>query len=101
MRYKIQILPTAWDDLKKIEDYYCLQFDVETALRLSDAILDSLERLEEFPDSGSETPDKWLNERGYRMVVHEKFASIYRQIGNEVYVYHVANTQTEYTKLLY
>ncbi|OUQ68504.1 plasmid stabilization protein [Eubacterium sp. An11] len=97
--YRVEILPTAWEDLKRIEDYYLLQFDVESAMKVTDQILNSIERLEKFPDSGSLTPDKWLNEQGYRMVIWQRFVSIYRQIKDTVYVYHIADTQTEYTKL--
>ena len=74
-QYKVEILPTAWEDLKKIE------------------------RLESFPDSGSLTPDRWLNGQGYRMVISKRYVSIYRPIGKVVYVYHITDTQTEYTKL--
>lgn len=98
-RYRVEILPTAWEDLKKIEDYYVLQFGVESAIKVTDQILNSIERLESFPDSGSLTPDKWLNEQGYRMVIWQRFVSIYRQIEDTVYIYHIADTQTEYTKL--
>lgn len=101
MKYKIEILPTAWEDLKQIEDYYIVQFDVETAIRVSDHILDVIERLEDFPDSGSLTPDKWLNDQGYRMVICKKHVAIYRLIDDTVYIYHIADTQTEYTKLFY
>lgn len=98
-QYKVEILPAAWEDLKKIEDYYLLQFGVESAMKVTDNILHSIERLEFFPDSGSLTPDKWLNKKGYRMVICESYVSIYRLIGSTVYVYHIADTQTEYTKL--
>lgn len=101
MTYKVEILPTAWEDLKRIEDWYLIQFDVETALRVSNHILDVIERLESFPDSGSLTPDEWLNRQGYRMVICEKHVAIYKQIDKVVYVYHIADTQTEYTKLFY
>jgi hypothetical protein len=63
--------------------------------------LDAIESLEEFPDSGSLTPDSWLNEQGYRMVICKKHVTIYRQIEDAVYIYHIADTQTEYTKLYY
>lgn len=96
---KVELLPTSWEDLKKIEDYYLLQFGVETAIKVTDSILNSLERLAFFPESGSLTPDKWLNHQGYRRVICERYVSIYRQIGDTVYVYHIADTQTEYTKL--
>ncbi|WP_310605285.1 type II toxin-antitoxin system RelE/ParE family toxin [Anaerosporobacter sp.] len=101
MTYKIEILPTAWEDLKRIEDWYVIQFGVETALQVTDSILDALERLESFPDSGSMTPDEWLNRQGYRMVICKKHVAIHRVIGEIVYVYHIADTQTEYTKLFY
>ena len=101
MRYKVEILPTAWEDLKQIEDYYFIQFDINTAISVTDNILNVIERLEDFPDSGSLTPDSWLNEMGYRMVICEKHVAIYKKIGEAVYVYHIADTQTEYTKLFY
>lgn len=101
MHYKVGILPTAWEDLNRIEDWYILQFDVRTALKVSDHILNTIERLESYPDSGSLTPDKWLNERGYRMIICEKQVAIYRKIDKTVYIYHIADTQTEYTKLFY
>jgi len=101
MKYKIAILPIAWEDLKTIEDYYAVEFDVETALKVIDSILNAIERLEDFPDSGSMTPDSWLNNMGYRMVICEKYVAIHRRIGDTVFVYHIANTQNEYTKLFY
>lgn len=101
MTYKVEILPTAWEDLKQIEDYYLVEFGAESALKVSDAILNALERLEEFPGSGSRTPDEWLNRQGYRMVICGKFVSIYRKVNGSVYIYHIANTQTECTKLFY
>lgn len=101
MTYRVRILPTAWEDLKKIEDYYTVQFNEKRAVSVTDHILDALERLETFPNSGSLTPDKWLNERGYRMVICKKQVTIYRLIGDTVFIYHIADTQTEYTKLFH
>ena len=96
---RVKILPTVWEDLKHIEDWYLVQFGVETALKVSDSILDAIERLETFPDSGSLTPDEWLNQKGYRMVICKKHVIIYKQMKNKVYVYHIVDTQTEYAKL--
>ena len=101
MHYRVEILPTAWEDLKRIEDWHLIQFGIDTALKVSEHILDTIERLEEYPDSGSLTPDSWLNKQGYRMVICEKQVAIYRLIESIVYVYHIADTQTEYTKLFY
>lgn len=97
--YRVEILPTAWEDLKKIEDYYLLRFGEESAMKVTEHILNTIERLESYPDSGSLTPDKWLNKQGYRMVICERYVAVYRHIGECVFVYHIADTQTEYTKL--
>ncbi len=101
MKCKVEILPSAWEDLKVIEDYYLIQFDVQTSIKVSNHILDVIERLEEFPDSGSMTPDEWLNKQGYRMVICKKHIVIFKQVNLVIYVYHIADTQTEYTKLFY
>ncbi len=101
MPYRVEILPIAWEGLKQIEDYYFIQFDVDTVLKVSDNILNAVERLELFPESGSLTTDKWLNEMGYRMIICEKHVAIYKKIAEVVYVYHIADTKTEYTKLFY
>ena len=99
MAYSVEILLTAWEDLKKIEDWYMIQFGSETAMNVVNHILSVIERLELYPDSGSLTPDGWLNHYGFRMVICEKHVAIYRQIEEIVYIYHIADTQTEYTKL--
>ena len=78
-----------------------IQFDIDTALKVTDDILNTIERLEDFPDSGSLTPDTWLNEQVYRMVISKKHVAIYRQIKDVVYIYHIDDTKTEYTKLFY
>ena len=99
--YNVEILPSAWDDLKSIEDYYAIQFDVDTAIKVSDSILDAIERLESFPDSGSMTPDPWLNNQGYRMIICKKHVAIYRKISETIFIYHIADTQTQYNRLFY
>ena len=99
--YNVEILPSAWEDLKSIEDYYAIQFDVDTAIKVSDSILDAIECLESFPDSGSMTPDPWLNNQGYRMIICKKHVAIYRKISETIFIYHIADTQTQYNRLFY
>lgn len=75
--YSVKILPSAWEDLKKIEDYYLIEFDMETALKVSNHILDTIGRLADFPDMGSMMPDPWLSEQGYRMIICKKHVVSY------------------------
>lgn len=99
MSCSVELLPAAWEGLVKIKHSVTELFDLQTAERVTDAILDSLERLQEFPDSGSLTPDPWLNGLGYRMVISDgRNVSIYKRTGDIIYVYLIADTRTEYTR---
>jgi toxin ParE1/3/4 len=96
----VELLPLAWEGLLNIKHYVAEAFDEKTAEKVANAILDSLERLQSFPDSGSLTPDPWLNSLGYRMVIsNRRNVSIYKRINETVYVYLIADTKTEYTRI--
>ena len=97
---RVEILPSAWEGLARIKYRVQADFGEEVALNVADHILDSLERLEQFPDSGSMTPDPWLNAMGFRMVISDKRnVSIFRKVDESIFVYIIADTRTEYTKV--
>jgi len=98
---RVRILPSAWDDLDKIENWYLKEFGVETALKVSSNLLSTIDRLEIFPDSGSLVPDEYLNALGYRMVICKKHVAIFKKEGEKIYVYHIADSKTDYTELFY
>ena len=96
----VELLPSAWEGLLKIKHHVTEAFDEKTADKVTNTILDSLDRLQYFPDSGSLTPDPWLNSLGYRMVISDRRnVSIYKQTGDTIYVYLIADTRTEYTRI--
>lgn len=97
---KVEILPSAWEGLARIKYKVQADFGEDVALNVADHILDSLERLEQFPDSGSMTPDPWLNNMGFRMVISDKRnVSIFRKVNESIFVYIIADTRTDYTKV--
>ncbi|MBQ6120135.1 MAG: type II toxin-antitoxin system RelE/ParE family toxin [Clostridia bacterium] len=97
---KVRILPSAWEGLARIKYRVRADFGEDVAQRVTDQILNSLERLERFPDSGSMTPDPWLNNMGFRMVISDKRnVSIFRRVDEDIFVYIIADTLTEYTKV--
>ena len=96
----VKLLPTAWDGLTNIMVRVRAQFGETVAQRVADEILSSLERLEQFPDTGVLTPDPWLNDMGFRMVVAGKRnVCIYRRFEDELLVYLIADTRMEYTRI--
>ena len=97
---RVEILPSAWEGLARIKHRVQVDFGEDVALNVTDHILDSLERLEQFPDSGSMTPDPWLNNLGFRMVISDKRnVSIFRKVDDCIFVYVIADTRTEYAKV--
>ena len=101
MKYRIKLLLTAQEDLKSIEDWYLMNFDANTALKVTDRILDAIQRLGDFPDSGSIPRDEWGRRQGFRFVIIERHIAIYRVIDGIVFIYHIADTRTEYNRLFY
>ena len=100
MTGSVELLPSAWEGLLEIRHHVAETFDERTAEKVINTILDSLERLQSFPDSGSLTPDPWLNSLGYRMVISDRRnVSIYKRIDDTIYVYLIADTRTEYTRI--
>ena len=96
----VEILPSAWEGLARIKYRVQADFGEDVALNVADRILNSLECLEQFPDSGSMTPDSWLNNMGFRMVISDKRnVSIFRKAGESIFAYIIADTRTEYTKV--
>jgi len=97
---KIEILAPALKELDEIAEYHLLMVGQISAKKITDRILNALERLEEFPLSCPYVPDTELISQDYRMLVCDKYVCIYRLLGDTAYVYHIAHGATEYGKLI-
>lgn len=98
--YKTEILAPALKELEEIAEYHLLVVGRMSAKKITDKILNALERLERFPLSGPHLPDSELKSQDYRMLVCDKYLCIYRLINETVYVYHIVYGTTEYSKLI-
>ena len=97
----VEFLDAAWRDIGKIVDFHLERAGVESARRITDKILDGIERLTEFPLMGPLHPDPELSILGYRKLVLTKtYVAVYRVIGDVVYIYRIVNGATDYPKLL-
>ena len=56
-KYKVEILLAAWQDIDKISDFYMKMSGAVSAQRITDQILDTLEKLGDFPYMGAQHPD--------------------------------------------
>ena len=98
--YKIEYLPSSIEDLKKIQDWYSIEFSSSSALKVLDNILDSIDKLSLFPNLGSLPPDEVLAKLGYKLlIIKKKHIAIYKIIEKSVFIYHIANAKTDYRSL--
>jgi len=98
-KFRLEILLPAWKELDEIASYHFHVVGSASARKVTDKILDALSRLEDFPLSCPYAPDAELGDGDYRMLVCGQYVCIYRLIGEVVYVYHIANGASKYSKL--
>ena len=98
--YKLELLTPAQRELEEIARVYLELAGADSARKITDQILGSLERLQEYPLSGSLPRDRWLRETVFRLVISGKFIAAYRLMGNTVFVYHIAHGASDYPTLM-
>ena len=98
--YKIEFLPSAWIEIDEISNYYIQNIGMESAKRLFDKLMKSIERLKIFPTSAPLIRDEKLSQEGYRILISGEYICVYRFINEVVYIYHIANGRTEYKNLI-
>ena len=96
---ELKILGPAQQELEEIAQLHLSLVGPNSARAITDRILDTLSRLEQFPLSGHVPQDKALRNGGYRYVIAGKYLCVYRLIGETVYVYHIAHGASDYPTL--
>ena len=99
-KYKVEILLAAWQDIDKIADFHMKMVGATSAQRITDKILDTIEKLGSFPYMGAQHPDPELAQREFRKVLCGDYVCVYKVVGNSVFVYRVVNGKTDYPALL-
>ena len=93
---EVEILTPALNDIDRIADYHLLAVGPISAEKITDKLLDSIEKLGEFPLMGTEHSDHVLQEKGYRKLVCGEYICVYRLIDETIYVYRVVHGTTDY-----
>ena len=101
--YKVLRTDKAQDQLRDIIYYIADDSGiVDTALKYLDKIEESINRLKEFPNSGSIPRYSILKKQGYRVVIVEKHLIFYKVIEENkiVIIYAIVDGRREYQKLI-
>ena len=100
-KYKVEILTPAWRDIDRISDFYLMKMGPQSAERITDQILDTIDLLEEHPYMGPLHPDPVLARNEYRKVICSNYICVYKVIDNTVFIYRVVDGRTDYPRLFY
>ena len=96
---ELVILEPAQRELEEIARIHLNLSGTESARKITDEILSTLSRLEQFPLSGHIPRDKELRNGGYRYVIAGKYICVYRLIAETAVVYHIAHGASNYPGL--
>ena len=100
--YKILRTDKAEDQLRDIMHYIAEDAGVDVALRYLDKMETAINRLQEFPSSGSMPRHYILKKQGYRVVIVEKHLVFYKinEEDRAVIVYAIVDGRREYRDLI-
>jgi toxin ParE1/3/4 len=101
-RFEVLLTEAAEHDLEDIFAYI-LEFDSpRKAERVLDRLLEVAERLAAFPERGTQPKElRAIGIHDYRQVYFKPYRLLYRQIGDRVIVYLIADGRRDIQSLLY
>ena len=103
MKYKILRTDKAADQLREIIFYIAEDSgDAEIALGYLDKLETAINRLQEFPESGSIPRYSILKKQGYRVVIVERHLIFYKinEVDKLVIIYAIVDGRREYRNLI-
>jgi len=101
MKYNINYSPKALQDLDEIWDYITKDlFNPEAAENVVNAVLDAVDVLEDFPESGAPLEPHIDLDTPYRFVTAGNYIAFYRFEDNAIYVDRVLYKKRNYANLL-
>jgi addiction module RelE/StbE family toxin len=95
---ELKINPQVYDDLVDIKNYISEDSPNE-ALKVVSCILNDMERLKDFPDSGEKLSNKIHFEVKYRYIITYSYATIYYVDGDEVIVTTVLHLARDFSSI--
>ncbi|SHN72949.1 type II toxin-antitoxin system RelE/ParE family toxin [Desulfitobacterium chlororespirans] len=98
IKYKVTLLQVARDDIGEIFIYIAAD-NPESALEISEKIIEKIDLLAEFPYAGKIVPDSALAKQEYRMLTVSNYIIFYKVIDNEVIVYRILHGMRDYPGL--
>ena len=93
---KIEWLSEARSEFRDLLTYYRVKVGANAARSFSNRILGSIRQLERFPELGVRKEERLMGRYGFRALFIDQYVCIYRLEGEIVYIYHLADSRTNY-----
>lgn len=95
-----RILATAWEDISAIADYHIKNVGPQSAERITDTLLNTIELLEAHPYLGPLHSDPVLQMQRYRKLLCGPYVCVYRVIDGVPTVYRIFHGSQNYASRL-
>lgn len=99
-KYKVKLLTEARLELRDIAAYHKIKVGANSARRITNRILDAIDKLSEFPEMGVIPHSKLIAEAGYRMLIIEEYLCFYNVSDNNIFVSHIVHGSADYVRLI-
>lgn len=98
---KVKLLSEARMELRDIATYHKMKVGANSARKITNRILDAIDKLSAFPEMGMVPPVKMIAEAGYRVLIVEDYLCFYNIIGDNIFVSHIVHGSVDYIKRLF
>ena len=99
--FTVRLLMEARLELRDIANYHKMKVGVISARRITNRILDALDRLSAFPEMGITPSARMIAEAGYRILIVEEYLCFYSIVGDSILVSHIVHGSVDYVKILF
>lgn len=99
--YKISLLPAAKDELKEIAKLHLKLVGPDSAEKITDKILNSLELLSSNPYMGYKVKNTYVAKQGFRVLICGKYMCFYKINKDLIEIYHITDGRRNYFDKLF
>lgn len=86
--------------MRDIATYHLLKVEAQSAGKITNLILDELDKLADFPFLGVTPPSKMAAKAGYRILIVRDYLCFYSLFEDTVYVSLIVHSSVDYVKKL-
>jgi toxin ParE1/3/4 len=100
-KFRVTLTLKAQNDLRDIATYHKIKVGSNSAKKITDALLDKLELLGDFPELGARPRVERIAEAGFRFIAVKEYLCFYTITEHVIIVHHIVHGSTDYIKRLF